>query len=64
MNFNEISGKNVTYDDVESDKKSKAWHFLQTAYFLKHIFRIKVQIFLNETSILALDKLAIFILFK
>ena len=51
MNFNEISGKNVTYDDVESDKKNKAWHFLQTAYFLKHIFRIKVQIFLNETSI-------------
>ena len=47
MNFNEISGKNVTYDDVESDKKNKAWHFLQTAYFLKHIFRIKVQIFLN-----------------
>ena len=64
MNFNEISGKNVTYDDVESDKKNKAWHFLQTAYFLKRIFRIKVQIFLNETSILALDKLAIFILFK
>ena len=33
MNFNEISGKNVTYDDIKSDKKAK----LDTL-FRQHIF--------------------------
>ena len=26
MNFKEISGKNVTYDDINSDKKNKVRH--------------------------------------
>ena len=29
MNFNEISGKNVTYDDIKSEKKNKALLSLQ-----------------------------------
>ena len=53
MNFNEISRKNVTYDDIKSDKKAKL-DTLQTAYFFKLILRI------NETPILAFSKLAIF----
>ena len=60
MNFNEISGKNVTYDDIKSDKENKAWHTLDTAYFLKYNLRVKALIFLNETSVLVFAKLAIF----
>ena len=40
--------------------KNKAWHSLQTVYFLKYILRVKVWIcFLNETSILVFAELAI-----
>ena len=41
-------------------KKAKAQHSLQRAYFLKHIFRVKAWIFLNETSIFVFAELAIF----
>ena len=34
MNFNETSGKNITYDDVKSDKKAKL-DTLQTACFFE-----------------------------
>ena len=54
MNFNEISRKNSGYDDIKKDKKYKAQHFLQVAYFLRDILRV------NETSILASAELAIF----
>ena len=40
--------------------KRKARHALKAAYFLKHIFRVKAWIFLNETSILVFAELAIF----
>ena len=40
--------------------KNKAWHSLQTVYFLKYILRVKVWIcVLNETSILVFAELAI-----
>ena len=48
MNFNEISGKMITYDDIKSDKK-QSFTLLQTAYFFKHILRSKARIFSNET---------------
>ena len=51
MNFNEILRKNITYGDIKSDKKKTKLETLQTAYFLKHILRVKGRIFLNGTSI-------------
>ena len=54
MNFSKISRKNRGYDDIKKDKKYKAQHFLQVAYFLRDILRV------NETSILASAELAIF----
>ena len=54
MNFSKISRKNRGYDDIKKDKKYKAQHFLQVAYFLRDILRV------NETSILVFAKLAIF----
>ena len=44
MNFNETSQKNVTYDDIKSDLKNKALHFLQAVHFLKYILRVKAWI--------------------
>ena len=44
MNFDDIFGKNVIYDDIKSDSKTKLGTF-QTVYFLKCILRIKVRIF-------------------
>ena len=44
MNFNEFFGKNVTYDDIKHDEKSKAYT-LQTVKFLRYILRVKVWIF-------------------
>ena len=49
MNFNEISGKNVTYDDIKSDKKAK----------LDTLFRPYFSNLFLEL-ILAFSKLAIF----
>ena len=46
MNVNKTFGKNVTYDDVKT--KNKTLHFLQTLYFLKYIFRVKLWIFLKK----------------
>ena len=37
--------------------KEKALHSLQTAYIFKYLFRVKVSIFLNETSILVFAEL-------
>ena len=51
MNFNEISRKNITYDDIKSDKKKTKLETFQTAYFLKDILGVKAMIFLNGTSI-------------
>ena len=44
MNSNETSEKNVTYDDIKSDLKNKALHFLQAVHFLKYILRVKAWI--------------------
>ena len=44
MNFNEISGKNVTYDDIKSDKKAKL-DTLFRPYFFKLILRINISFF-------------------
>ena len=38
--FNQISGKNVTYDDIKIDKKYSLTLF-SDIYFLKHILRVK-----------------------
>ena len=62
MNFNEISGKNVTYDIKKGKKQSSA--SLQAACFLKHILGLRRRIFLNETSILVFAVLAVFHFFK
>ena len=42
INFNEISGKNVTYDDIKKRLNNKALHFLQAAHFLKYVPMIKM----------------------
>ena len=47
MTFNEIPGKNVTYDDFKSNKKQSLSLFSDS-------------IFLNGTSILVFAKLAVF----
>ena len=62
MNFNEIFGKNSTYDDIKSDKK--ALYSLQTVYFLKYVLRIKVWykvFFLNGTSIFVFAELTFYL---
>ena len=38
MNFNEISGKNVTYDDVESDKKKQSVALSSDSIFFETYF--------------------------
>ena len=48
MNFNEIFGKNVYYDDIKVTK-NKALHSLHTVYFLKYILRLKVSFFFERT---------------
>ena len=59
MNFSEIFGKNVIYDDIKSDQKTKLYS-LQAVVFFKYIFRVMAWIsFLNETSMLAFAELAI-----
>ena len=40
--------------------KNKRLHSFETVYILKYFFRVKVLIFLKETSILVFVKLAIF----
>ena len=45
MNFNETSGKNVTSDDIESDKKQSSSLSLNSIFFFKHIFTVTVTIF-------------------
>ena len=60
MNFSEIFGKNVTYDDIKSDQKTKLY-FLQTGIFFLNIFLglWRGFHFLNETSMLVFAELAI-----
>ena len=40
MNFNEVFGKNVTYDDIKSDRKTKLGTLLRQHIFetLRHVF--------------------------
>ena len=59
INFNEISGKNVTYD-IKSDKK-QSLALPSNSIFFKHIFRVKMWIFFfSEASILVFAELVIF----
>ena len=37
MNFNQIFGKNVTYDDIKSDSKTKLYTLFRQYIFLKYI---------------------------
>ena len=59
MNFNNIFGKNVTYDDIKHDQKTKPFTLFKQHIFL-YILRSKAWIFLNEISILVFEELAIF----
>ena len=58
MIFNEIPGKNVTYDTKSDTKQSLV--LTSNSIFLKHIFKVKAWIFFNETSILVFAELAVF----
>ena len=59
MNFNKIFEKNVTYTDIKSDQKTKPYTiFRQNIFYIYS--RVKVWIFLNETSVLDFAELAIF----
>ena len=59
MNFNKIFEKNVTYNDIKSDKKTKPYTiFRQNILYIYS--RVKAWIFFNKTSILDFAELAIF----
>ena len=59
MNFNKIFEKNVTYNDIKSDKKTKPYTiFRQNILYIYS--RVKAWIFFNRTSILDFAELAIF----
>ena len=59
MNFNKIFEKNVTYNDITSDKKTKPYTiFRQNILYIYS--RVKAWIFFNKTSILDFAELAIF----
>ena len=45
MNFNVSAGEILTYDDIKSDKKNKARHPLQTAYFLIMFLELRREFF-------------------
>ena len=60
MNFNEISGKNVTYDAIKSDKKQSLTLSSDSLIFENIFLRFRCGFFLNETSILVFAELAIF----
>ena len=59
MNFNKIFEKNVTYNDIKSDQKTKPYTiFRQNILYIYS--RVKAWIFFNKTSILDFAELAIF----
>ena len=58
MNFNEIFRKNVTYDDIKSDKKLSFTLSLDSIFFI-NMFLVWV-FFLKQTLILLFAELAIF----
>ena len=59
MNFNKIFEKNVTYNDIKSDKKTKPYTiFRQNILYIYS--RVKAWIFFNKTSILDFAELPIF----
>ena len=59
MNFNKIFEKNVTYNDIKSDQKTKPYTiFRQNILYIYS--RVKAWIFLNKTSVLDFAELAIF----
>ena len=59
MNFNKVFGKNITYDDIKSDQKTKLYTLFRQ-YIFYIILRVKACIFLNEISILDFAELTIF----
>ena len=61
MNFREIFGENVTYDDIKTVTKKQSFALFFKQYIFWNIFLgFKHRFFLNETSILVFAKLATF----
>ena len=61
MNFNEIFEKNVTYDDIKSDQKTKLYTLFRQYIFCYIFLGLRLGgFFWNETSIIVFAELAIF----